>query len=105
MDVCFLDAAEVVLFQCIKHDKEEEAIEMDFEFLDDFQDPIKGGLYGLVRSYYHNSSTQDDSLELGAVASSETRKFPVSPVEFSNHNHILQWMVIKRANIMLSFAN
>ena len=42
------DAAEVVLFQCInriQNDKGEvTAIETSFEFLDDFQDPVKGGI-------------------------------------------------------------
>lgn len=97
MDVLSLDAAEVVLFRCInqiKNDKGEvTAIEMCFEFLDDFQDPIKGGIYGLVHSCCHDSSTQDEYLELQGGNSLRVRKFPTSPVKFDNQNHILQWMV------------
>ena len=64
-----------MLFRCIKHiknDKEEvTAIEMSFEFLDDFQDPIKGGLYGLVHSCCQRLSTQDDSFELEEANASQ----------------------------------
>ena len=87
-----------MLFRCIKHiknDKEEvTAIEMSFEFLDDFQDPIKGGLYGLVHSCCQRLSTQDDSFELEEANASQAREFPTSPVEFNNQNHVLQWMVL-----------
>ena len=92
-----LDAAEVVLFKCIedKKDKEEvTAIEMNFEFLDDFEDPIKGGLYGLVHSCCQTPPTQDNSLELEEANTPQTKEFPASPVEFNNQNHVLQWMVI-----------
>ena len=96
--VC-LDAAEVVLFRCInriQNDKGEvTAIEMSFEFLDDFQDPIKGGIYGLVNTVFTNSHAQDENLN--QVTSVErVQKFPTSPVKFNRHNHVLEWMVCKR---------
>ena len=81
-----------MLFRCIqpiKNDKEEStAIEMRFEFLDDFQDPIKGGLNGLVHSCCQRCSTQEEA------NTTQDEDFPKSPVEFNNENHVLQWMVI-----------
>ena len=91
------DAAEVVLFRCINqipNDKGEvTAIEMSFEFLDDFQDPIKGGLYGLVNTMFTNPAVQDE-IDLQRVESPRRpQKYTPLPVKFNKHNHVLQWMV------------
>ena len=95
----FSDAAEIVLFKCIKDrkkDKEEvTAIEMNFEFLDDFQDPTKEGLLGLVHSCCSIPCIEDGTLEQGRTNTLQGRKFPTSPLDFSIQNHVLQWMVIK----------
>ena len=84
----FLDAAEVVLFRCInqiQNDKGEvTAVEMSFEFLDDFQDPIKGGIYGAINTLFANPAAEDDSTQF---------QKHLSPVKFNRHNHVLQWMV------------
>jgi len=72
---------------------------MSFEFLDDFQDPIQGGIYGLINTVFANSSQ-------GATLPSQTVdtllwKGTKSPVKFSRHNHVLQWMVRKIINYFL----
>ena len=91
-----LDAAEVVLFRCINKIKNEKgevtAIEMSFEFLDDFQDPVQGGIYGLVQSVFTNRSAQNTTLG-SQTLDPEDWKGVSSPVKFNRHNHVLQWMV------------
>ena len=96
-----LDAAEVVLFRCIneiRNDKEEvTAIEMSFEFLDDFQDPVQGGIYGLINTLFASSNEE-------AILGSDTVdpalwKNKESPVKFNKHNHVLQWMVKKNIGV------
>lgn len=93
-----LDAAEVVLFQCInqiKNDKGEvTAIEMSFEFLDDFQDPVEGGLYGFINTVFANSSSGATTLGSQTV-NPALWKNAETPVKFSQNNHVLQWMVKK----------
>ena len=84
-----------MLYRCINRiqndNGEVTAIETSFEFLDDFQDPIKGGIYGLVNTLFANPTVQEDeNLELQPV---DPKKYPVSPVKFNKHNHVLQWMV------------
>lgn len=90
------DAAEVVLFRCInriQNDKGEvTAIETTFEFLDDFQDPVKGGIYGLVNKIFVSPNVQDEETQQ-LTDSQWHQKFPTSPVKFDKHNHVLQWMV------------
>ena len=87
-----------MLFKCIKDKKEDKeevtAIEMNFEFLDDFQDPTKDGLRGLVRSCCSIPCIEDDTLEQGTTYTLQGRRFPTSPVDFNIQNHVLQWMVI-----------
>ena len=91
-----LDAAEVVLFRCINRIQNDKgvvtAIETSFEFLDDFQDPVKGGIYGCINKFFVNSNVQDEETQQ-LTDSRWDRKFPTSPVKFDKHNHILQWMV------------
>ena len=91
-----LDAAEVVLFRCINKIKNEKgevtAIEMSFEFLDDFQDPIQGGIYGLLHTVFSNPGVQDGTLELQTIDPTVWKNAP-SPVKFNRHNHVLRWMV------------
>ena len=89
-----------MLFRCIKrinNDKEVTAIEMSFEFLDDFQDPVQGGIYGLINTIFTNTS---EDVTLGSDTDSTVDpalwKNSSSPVKFNKHNHILQWMVKKR---------
>lgn len=93
-----LDAAEVVLFQCInqiKNDKGEvTAIEMSFEFLDDFQDPVEGGLYGFIHTVFANSSLGTTTLGSQTV-NAALWKNAETPVKFNQNNHVLQWMVKK----------
>ena len=85
-----------MLFRCItriQNDKGEvTAIETSFEFLDDFQDPVKGGIYGLVNKVFMNPDVQDEETQQ-LTDSQWHQKFPTSPVKFDKHNHILQWMV------------
>ena len=92
-----LDAAEVVLFRCInriQNDKGEvTAIEMSFEFLDDFQDPIKGGICGLVHSICGSSGAGYEQLELQGADTLRPQKYPTLPIRFNKHNHVLNWMV------------
>ena len=95
-----------MLFRCInriQNDKGEvTAIEMSFEFLDDFQDPVKGGIYGLINAIFGNSDVQDE--ETQQIADSQWhRKFPASPVKFDKHNHILQWMVTASCSYVAQF--
>ena len=94
----FTDAAEVVLFRCIngvKNDKGEVvAIEMYFEFLDDFQDPVKGCISGLIDRLCGNHCrtypVTEDETEL---LEDPTWDEPVGLEKFNSHNHVLQWMV------------
>ena len=93
-----LDAAEVVLFKFIDQIKNEKgevtAIEMSFEFIDDFQDPIQGGLYGMVNTLFVNPGAQEDGtseLQVNAIQPHKTE--PAPPAKFNSHNHVLQWMV------------
>ena len=86
-----------MLFRCItqiRNDKEEvTAIEMSFEFLDDFQDPVVGGINGLVHTVFSNTSPDGS---LGSQTVDPTLwKHASSPVKFNRHNHVLQWMVRK----------
>ena len=87
-----------MLFRCInqiKNDKGEvTAIEMSFEFLDDFQDPVEGGIYGLINTVFSNPS-QGGTLGLQTVDPT-LWKNKSSPIKFNKHNHVLQWMVKKR---------
>ena len=80
-----------MLFRCInliKNDKGEvNAIEMSFEFLDDFQDPVQGGISGLI-----NAVVTDPTVGSRTVAPG-LWKNKSSPVKFNKHNHVLQWMV------------
>ena len=84
-----------MLFRCIKqiqNDKEEvTAIEMSFEFLDDFQDPVQGGIIGFMNTVFSNFNQ-------GATLGSHTVnpalwKNEITPIKFNRSNHILQWMV------------
>ena len=97
VQLLILDAAEVVLFQCINKIKNEKgevtAIEMNFEFLDDFQDPIQGGLYGVVNTLFGKTSTNNETSDLQAGSVEFHRTEPPPLVKFNSHNHILQWMV------------
>ena len=94
----FTDAAEVVLFRCIKREKNDKgevvAIEMCFEFLDDFQDPVKGCLSRLVdrlcNSHHSAYSFTEDGTELLEAPKQDEL---IGLKEFDNHNHVLQWMV------------
>ena len=83
-----------MLFRCIdliKNEKGEvNAIEMSFEFLDDFQDPVQGGISGLVKTLLTN--TEDVNLGLHTVDPG-LWKNKSSPEKFNKHNHVLQWMV------------
>lgn len=95
--ILHLDAAEVVLFRCInqiKNDKGEvTAIEMSFEFLDDFQDPVEGGIYGFINQVFTNDS-QAATLGSRTLNTAEWKNAE-TPVKFSQNNHVLQWMVKK----------
>ena len=87
-----------MLFRYIDTDKNDKgevtAIEMSFDFLDDFQDPIEGGIYGVVHTLFANPDAEDDNLEAQVTSSGRVQKSgPVSPVKFIKRNHILQWMV------------
>ena len=93
-----LDAAEVVLFQCINQIKNDNgevtAIEMSFEVIDDFQDPIQGGLYGAVNTLFVNDGAQqDETSETQTEAAQFHKTEPVPLSKFNSHNHVLQWMV------------
>ena len=86
-----------MLFRCInqiKNDKEEvTAIEMSFEFLDDFQDPVEGGINGLLHTVFSNSGANGT---LGSqTVDPSLWKHTSSPIKFNKHNHVLQWMVRK----------
>ena len=93
----FTDAAEVVLFRCIDQIKNEKgevtAIEMSFDFLDDFQDPIEGGIYGVVNTLFANPDAEDNISDIELNPRSAEKSGPVSLVKFQKRNHILQWMV------------
>ena len=67
---------------------------MSFEILDDFQDPVKGGIYGFVNTVFINHTVQDE--ETPITDSRWHHEFPTSPIKFDKHNHVLQWMVTKR---------
>ena len=99
MNHCCLDAAEVVLFRCInqiQNDKGEvTAIEMSFEFLDDFQDPAhESHIFGLLSTVFTNPTTQNGSLGLHTV-NPTLWKNKTTPIKFNKSNHVLQWMVMK----------
>ena len=65
---------------------------MSFEFLDDFQDTIKGGIHGLVNTIFANPHVQDEGLNPVATTA-RVQKFPSFPVKFKKQNHVLEWMV------------
>ena len=65
---------------------------MCFEFLDDFQDPIKGGIYGVVHTLFVNPDAEDETSEIQVISGRVQKSGPVSPVKFNKSNHILQWM-------------
>ena len=100
------DAAEVILFRCINHIKndkgEDVTIEMCFEFLDDFEDPVKGGISALVNRYFgdHAYSVTEDETEL---LEDPTRVEPVGLQMFKSNNHVLQWMV--RTHCVIKYLN
>ena len=66
---------------------------MCFEFLDDFQDPIKGGIYGVVHTLFANPDAEDETSETQIISGQLQKSGPVSPVKFKKRNHVLQWMV------------
>ena len=68
---------------------------MSFEILDDFQDPVKGGIYGFVNTVFINHTVQDE--ETPITDSRWHHEFPTSPIKFDKHNHVLQWMVTKES--------
>ena len=92
----FEDVAEVVLYRCvqrIQNEKEEvTAIELSFDFLDDFQDP-PGGMF---QKYYQmlcgSGNDQHDFTELSTLPQT-TSSDNMQPVVFDKDNHVLQWMV------------
>ena len=68
---------------------------MSFEVIDDFQDPIKGGLYGIVNTLFVNhGARENESSETQTEAAQFHKTEPVPLTKFNSHNHILQWMVI-----------
>ena len=97
MVVLLLDAAEVVLFRCINQIRNDNgevtAIEMSFEAIDDFQDPIKGGLYGIVNTLFVNPGAEYETSQMQAEAAQFHKTEPVPLAKFNSHNHVLQWMV------------
>ena len=96
------DAAEVVLSQCIDfvpNDKEVNTIKISFEFLDDIQDPVKGGNSGLVNrlcshccKMYSVNNTDDETEQTGHPTHFEQRE-PARLKKLNSNNHVLQWMV------------
>ncbi|XP_065890705.1 transient receptor potential cation channel subfamily A member 1 homolog isoform X2 [Dysidea avara] len=98
------DVAEVVLYRCvqrIQNEKEEvTAIELSFDFLDDFQDP-PGGMF---QKYYQmlcgSGNDQHDFTELSTLPQT-TSSDNMQPVVFDKDNHVLQWMVkYERTNLL-----
>ena len=93
-----------MLFRCInqiKNDKGEvTAIEMSFEFLDDFQDPVEGGIYGFINGVFSNGSQAatlgSQSVDTALWKNAET------PVKFNQNNHVLRWMV-KKGTFVIKF--
>jgi len=103
-----LDAAEVVLYRCIKEKQNDQGevyeIEMSFEFLDDFQDLPDGvgRLHGLFNTLHESSNNEHGFFELQSQntlpkaedGNAETVNTTVKlPNKFNKHNHVLQWMV------------
>ena len=79
------------------------AIEMCFEFLDDFQDPIQGGISGLYIRFFRNNaacSVTEDETEL---LEDPARVEPPALQKFKSSNHVLQWMV--RTYCVIKYLN
>ena len=66
---------------------------MSFDFLDDFQDPIEGGIYGIVHTLFANPDAEDDISEIEMTSGQVQKSGPASPEKFQKRNHVLQWMV------------
>ena len=73
---------------------------MCFQFLDDFQDPVKGGICGLVNGLYDNhhksysvNATEDETELVEQPTDAEPLAEPVGLEKFDSNNHVLQWMV------------
>ena len=92
------------MFRCINQIRDDKgevtAIEMSFEFLDDFEDPVQGGIYGFFNSVF--SDTSDNGSSLGSQTLDPALwKNITSPIKFNKHNHVLQWMVKKTHFVLL----
>jgi len=92
----FEDVAEVVLYRCVQRIQNEKgevtAIEMSFDYLDDFQDPPGGTFHRFHQALYGSGSDQVGFTELSTTISQD-QKSSSQPVEFDRSNHVLQWMV------------
>lgn len=69
------------------------AIEMNFEFLDDFKDPVKGGIHGLVNRLYASSHTNSGIEDETELLENPTQVEPEGLEKFKSQNHVLRWMV------------
>ena len=91
-----IDAAEVVLYRCIQKVQDEKgqdsAVEMTYEFLDDFEDPVEDGIRGFYNSMF---GTISGSGTLGFRTLPEPAKWDgrKAPKYFDINNHVLSWMV------------
>ena len=94
-----IDAAEVVLYRCIQRIKDEKgkdtALEMTYEFLDDFEDPVEGGIRGFYNSTFETTPSHGT---LGLRTLPEPAKWTdrKAPKYFDKNNHVLSWMVNNR---------
>jgi len=97
MHACHLtDAAEVVLYRCIQrkeNDKGQDvALEMSFEYLDDFEDPPGGGIHGFYNSLF-GATRNNGTLGLNTLPEAVWVNNTMIPKRFDRNNHVLHWMV------------